>query len=294
MRNNWEMYLLLLLPLAYFIIFCYWPMYGVTLAFKSYNIMKGIAGSPWVGLKHFKLFFSSIFFVRVLKNTVGISLYSLVAGFPIPIILALMMNEVKNRSFKKFVQNISYAPYFISQVVMVGIIIMFLSPVDGIINIAIKALGQKPVKFMTEPGWFKHIYVWSGIWQGAGWGTVIYMAVLTGVDPQLIEAAVMDGASRMRRIWHINLPHVIPTAVIMLILSAGGIMNVGFEKVFLMQNMMNMESSDVIATYVYRLGLMQVKYDVATAVGLFNSVINAIMLIIVNTVSKRIGSATLW
>ena len=293
--SNWELYLLLLPPLAFFIIFCYWPMYGVLLAFKNFKVSLGIMGSPWVGLKHFQTFFNSIYFERVIKNTVGISLYSLVAGFPIPIILALMMNELRHKWFKKTVQTISYAPYFISQVVMVGMIIIFFSiSDDGLVNRAVQFFGHAPISFMTEPRYFHSIYVWTGIWQSAGWGTVIYMAVLSNVDAQLLEAAVIDGANKLQRILYINIPCIMPTAVLLFILSAGGIMSVGFEKIFLMQNALNMDASDVISSYVYRVGLQQIKYDFGTAIGLFNSVINMIMLVIVNEIAKRVNETSLW
>ena len=293
--KNWELYLLLLPPLAYFIIFCYWPMYGVVLAFKNFRIADGIMGSPWVGLKHFQTFFKSIYFERVIKNTVGISAYSLIAGFPIPIILALMMNELRSKWFKKTVQTISYAPYFISQVVMVGMIIIFFSPFDdGLVNKVVQLFGHAPIPFMTDPRYFHSIYVWTGVWQSAGWGTVIYMAVLSNVDAQLIEAAIIDGANKLQRILYINIPCILPTVVLLFILSAGGIMSVGFEKIFLMQNALNMDASDVISSYVYRVGLQQIKYDFGTAIGLFNSVINLIILVIVNEIAKRVNETSLW
>ncbi|WP_230986458.1 ABC transporter permease [Cohnella fermenti] len=294
MRPNLSLYLLILFPLSYFLIFCYWPMYGVQIAFKDFYAIKGITGSPWAGFKHFETFFHSIFFDRVVWNTVKISFYSILFGFPAPILLALLMNELKSRFFRKVVQNISYAPYFISQVVMVGILLVFLSPTNGLINKIVEFLGGNPIAFMMEPGWFQSIFVSSGIWQGTGWGTVIYMAVLAGVDHQQIEAAILDGANKWQRIWHISLPCIMPTAVILLILSSGSIMNVGFEKVFLMQNSSNMEASDVIATYVYRKGLLNIEYSFATAVGLFNSVINFVILVVVNAFARRAGSTSLW
>ncbi|GGD79957.1 ABC transporter permease [Paenibacillus nasutitermitis] len=293
-KPNLSLYVLISLPLAYFIIFCYWPIYGVQIAFKNFSAVQGIMGSPWVGFAHFQTFFDSIFFDRVVWNTVKISVFSIVLGFPAPIILALLINELKNRYFQKVVQNISYAPYFISQVVMVGILIVFLSPSTGLINQLTALFGWEPISFMQESGWFKTIFITSGIWQGTGWGTVIYMAVLAGVDHEQIEAAVLDGANKFQRIWYISLPYIMPTAVILFILSAGSIMNVGFEKVFLMQNSSNMEASDVISTFVYRKGLLNIEYSFATAVGLFNSLINFFILIAVNRFARRTGNMSLW
>lgn len=294
MLKNYELYLFVLPALAYFIIFCYVPMYGVQIAFKDFMASKGIWGSPWIGIKHFAYFFKSFQFWLLIKNTVGLALYSLAAGFPAPILLALMLNEVKNRTFKKIVQNITYAPHFISTVVMVGMIMAFLSPTNGVINELIKTLGGQPISFMTKASMFKSIYVWSGIWQGTGWGSIIYLAALSGIDPQLHEAAITDGATRLQRIWHINIPCIMPTVVTILILNCGSIMNVGFEKVFLMQNSINMEASDVISTYVYRMGLLNSQYSFSSAVGLFNSVVNFALLVIVNSIAKRLSETSLW
>lgn len=292
--SNWELYLFILPSLLYFIIFHYAPMYGVQIAFKDFIATKGIWGSSWVGMEHFERFFNSYYFWTLIKNTVGISLYSLAVGFPIPIILALMLNEVKDGLFKRTVQTVTYAPHFISTVVMVGMLLAFLSPSTGIINNLIKALGGQPVAFMQEPKWFKTIYVFSGAWQGAGWGSIIYLAALAGIDPQLHEAAIMDGANRIQRIWHINIPGILPTMIILLILNTGSIMSVGFEKVFLMQNPLNMETSDVISTYVYRSGLIQAQYSFSAAVGLFNSIINFALLILVNTIARHVSETSLW
>ena len=292
--NDWELYLLLLPPLIYFIIWSYVPMYGVLMAFKDFRISLGIWGSEWVGLLHFQRFFNSIHFERLMVNTVGISVYSLLAGFPLPIIFALMLNELKNKFFKKTVQTIAYAPFFISVVVMVGMITMFFSPLGGgIVNQIIVALGREPVPFLTDPRYFWHLFVWTGVWQGTGWGTVIYLAALAGVDTEQLEAATIDGASKLQRIWYITFPCILPTAIILLILSAGGIMNVSFERIFLMQNTLNMSRSDVIATHVYRVGLLDMRYDFAAAVGLFNSVINLFMLVLVNWIARRVSDTSL-
>ncbi|WP_420799721.1 ABC transporter permease [Paenibacillus mesophilus] len=294
MIRHWQLYVLIAPVMLYFIVFHYMPMYGVQIAFKDFIATKGIGGSPWVGFKHFERFFDSYFFWRLLKNTLGISLYELAVGFPIPILLALMINEVRHKGYKKFVQTVTYAPHFLSTVVLVGLVIMFLSPTSGIVNTIIKAFGGEPVFFMTKPEWFKTIYVLSGVWQQMGWSSIIYLAALAGIDPGLHEAAKVDGATRLQRIWHINLPGIMPTIVILLILNIGTLMGVGFEKVFLMQNSLNNESSDVISTYVYRSGLLGAQYSFASAVGLFNSVVNFILLLTVNRIAKAVNQASLW
>lgn len=293
-RNNWELYLLILPVIIWYIIFCYAPMYGVQIAFKNFMASKGIWGSPWIGFQHFERFFSSYYFERLIKNTLGISLYSLIVGFPIPIILALMVNELKNEKFKKAVQTITYAPHFLSTVVVVGMLFSFLDPQTGLVNVIRRGLGKEPVAYMLEPSMFKTIYVFSGVWQHMGWNSIIYIAALTGIDPQLHEAAIIDGANRIRRIWHINIPGIMPTIIILLILNMGNLMSVGFEKVFLMQNDINLEASDVISTYVYRSGILGAQYSFSTAVGLFNSVINFILLVIVNRISRIISETSLW
>lgn len=294
MKKSWQLYLVILLPVVYLIIFKYAPMYGVIIAFKNYIATKGILGSPWVGFKHFHYFFTSPLLFRLLYNTVSISLYSLLAGFPLPIILALSLNEVKNISFKKTVQMVTYAPYFISTVVMVSIMLQFLSPQIGIVNHIIKSLGGHATNFMGEPDYFKSLYVWSGVWQYTGYASIIYLAALTGIDPELHQAAIVDGATKLKRIWHIDIPGIMPTAVILLILNVGQIMNVGFEKVYLMQNNLNMVSSDVIATYVYRMGLLNSQFSYSTAVGLFNSVVNLVLLVLVNQAARKLGETSLW
>lgn len=294
LQRHWQLYLLIAPVLLYFIVFHYWPMYGVQIAFKNFIATKGIWASPWVGLKHFERFFDSYYFWRLIRNTLGISLYELAVGFPIPILLALMVNEVRHRSFKRFVQTVTYAPHFLSTVVIVGMLMMFLSPTNGIVNIIIRALGGESVFFMTKPEWFKSIYVLSGVWQQMGWSSIIYLAALAGIDPQLHEAARVDGASRLQRIWHVNLPGIRPTIVILLILNIGTIMGVGFEKVFLMQNSLNQESSDVISTYVYRSGILGAQYSFSAAVGLFNSLVNFILLLSVNRIARKVNQVSLW
>lgn len=294
--KSWQLYVLLLPSLVYLLIMCYSPMYGIIVAFKDYIPALGISESNWVGFDNFTRFFESYYFGMLLKNTLTISVYSLLVNMPIPIILALLINEVRNGWFKKSVQTISYAPYFVSVVVVVGMCFSFLNPDTGIINRLLSGIGLTPVAFMGEGGWFKTIYVLSGLWQGAGWWAIIYVATLSGVDESLHEAATIDGAGRLKRIIHINIPALIPTIVVILIMNVGNIMNVGFEKVYLMQNQMNIQASDIISTYTYRVGLgSSVKdFGFATAVGLFNSVVNLVLLFIANITSKKAGQESLW
>ncbi|MBO0994320.1 ABC transporter permease [Bacillus sp. SD088] len=293
-KRNWDLYLLVLPILIYFIVFKYIPMYGVQIAFKDFIVVEGITGSPWVGLEHLKRFFESFYFERLISNTLLIGVYELVVGFPIPIILAIMINEVRMRYYKSFVQTVTYAPHFLSTVVVVGMLFLFLSPSTGIINHIIAFFGGDPVAFMTKPEWFKTLYVFSGVWQHMGWSSIIYLAALAGVDPQLHEAAQMDGASKLRRIWHINLPSIKPTIIIMLILQCGSILGVGFEKVFLMQNDLNMNASDVISTHVYRKGIIGSQYSYSAAIGLFESVVNLIVLLSVNYIARKVNKVSLW
>lgn len=292
--RHWQWYLLLLLPLTWLVIFRYTPMIGIQIAFRDYRGGSIFAGD-WVGLKHFQNFFRSPASANVIGNTMGISLYNLVAGFPLPIILALLLNACVSVRLKKSVQMITYAPYFISTVVMVGILQQLVHPQFGIINNFMKMMGLGNImNIMADPGLFKSVFVWSGIWQFTGYSSIMYIAVLSGVDPTLHEAAVVDGATRLKRILYIDLPMIIPTATILLILNVGQIMNVGFEKVFLMQNTMNQSSSDVISTFVYRRGLEGAQFSFAAAVGLFNSVINMILLVIVNQIARKLGDTSLW
>jgi putative aldouronate transport system permease protein len=294
LRRNWDLYLLFLPVIAYYVIFHYVPMYGIQIAFKNFNAALGIWGSKWAGLEHFQRFFSGYFIGRLIFNTITLSLYGLAVGFFMPIVLALMLNEARNIVFRRTVQTVTYAPYFLSTVVMVGMLIAILSPNNGLINNIIRLFGGTPVNFMTEPDWFKSLYVFSGVWQNTGYESIIFLAALAGINPELHEAAQIDGASRLRRIWHINLPGILPTIVIMFILACGRIMSVGFEKVFLMQNAANQPSSDVISTYVYRVGVLGAQYSFSTAVGMFNSIVNFIMLAIANQVSKRATETSFW
>ncbi|WP_054956340.1 ABC transporter permease [Paenibacillus dakarensis] len=293
-RKNWELYLLISPVIAYFIIFDYLPMYGVQIAFKNFMAAKGIWASDWIGLDHFVRFFKSFYFEQIIFNTISISLYQLAIGFPFPLLLALLINEVGSQKFKRFTQTVTYAPHFLSTVVMVGLIMIFLSPQNGIINHLIDFFGGQRISFMIESEWFKSIYVFSGVWQGMGWSSIIYLAALAGIDPTLHEAARVDGASRLRRIWHINLPGILPTVVILLILNVGQVMSVGFEKIYLMQNDLNIESSEVISTYVYKQGIIGAQYSFSAAVGLFNSVINLVLLVTVNRIAKKVNETSLW
>ena len=290
----WQLYLCLLPAFIYIFIFCYVPMYGLQISFKDFIPGLGITGSPWVGAKHFIVFIKSIQFPILVRNTVLISIYSLLYGFPVPIILALMLHEVKNLIFKKLVQNATYIPYFISIVVMVAMIINFTSPTIGIINKLIVLFGGSPVDFMGKSSAFRTLYVSSGIWQSMGWNSIIYFAALAGVDPQLYEAAQIDGANRLQKIWHINLPGIAPTVIMLFILNCGQLLNVGFEKVFLMQNSLNLDVSEVISTYIYKVGLLNAKFSYTSAIGLFNTVINFSMLLIVNSLSKRFSDTNLF
>ncbi|WP_259392208.1 sugar ABC transporter permease [Paenibacillus thiaminolyticus] len=293
-KRNWQLYALITPVVIYYIIFHYLPMYGVQIAFKDFIASKGIWDSPWVGFKHFERFFSSYFFERLIVNALTISLYTLLVSFPIPILLALMLNEAKAEWFKKTVQTITYAPHFLSVVVVVGMLFIFLNPSMGIVNHLIVALGGEPIAFMTDANWFKTLYVLSDVWQTMGWSSIIYLAALSGVDLQLHEAATIDGASKLQRIWHINIPTIAPTIIILLILNLGTVMAVGFEKIFLMQNNLNLASSDVISTYVYRSGILDAQYSFSAAVGLFNSVVNFALLIIVNSIARRVSTTSLW
>jgi len=296
LKKDWQLIALVIPALVFIVVFSYAPMYGVQIAFRKYNAIGGISGSPWVGFNQFVKFFQSYQFTRVLRNTISLSVYGLLAGFPIPIMLALALNCCPFRKFTKTVQMTTYAPYFISVVVLVGMVMQFLSPKFGVVNNAIKALGGEEVLFMGVPRYFSSIYVWSGIWQGMGWSAVIYIAALSSIDPTLHEAAIVDGATRFKRVIHIDIPGLVPTIVILLILSAGQIMNVGFEKVYLMQNNMNLEFSEVISTYVYKVSLAagMPDFSYGAAIGLFNSAVNLALILGVNAVAKKYSGGGLF
>ncbi len=291
--KHWQLYALLALPVLYLIIFQYWPIYGVQIAFRNFNPVQGITGSPWVGMRFFIRFVESYDFWRTLQNTLFLSIYSLAVGFPFPIMLALGLNYVGKRWFKGMVQLVTYAPYFISTVVMVGIILQLLAPNSGLVNVMLQRLGFQQIPFMARPELFAHVYVWSGLWQTIGFSCVIYLAALSSVDPTIHEAATIDGASKLQRIWHIDLPELMPLAILLLILSLGGILSTGFEKIILMQNPLNLRSSEVIDTYVYRIGLASAvpNYSYAAAIGLFKSIIGLILVLAVDRFAKRMGQA---
>lgn len=293
-HRHWQLYLILIPGLLYFVVFKYIPMVNAVIAFKDYNVVAGIWGSPWVGFKHFEMFFSNPVFWPLLQNTLTLSLYALLVGFPIPIILAIALNEIRDGLFKRSVQMITYAPYFISTVVMVSMIMLFLAPRLGIINIGLQALGLPTTNLLGRPDAFASIYVWSGVWQNTGYAAIVYLAALSGIDPTLYEAAKVDGASRIQKILNIDLPGIMPVAVIILILSVGSLLAIGFEKVYLLQNPLNLSASEIIPTYVYKIGLLNANFSFATAVGLFNSVINMILLILVNAWAKRVSDFSLW
>lgn len=295
--QHWQLYLFLLVPLAYLIVFHYVPMAGVQIAFKKFKISQGIWGSPWVGLANFRRFFSSYYFGRVIRNTLSLSLFGLVAGFPMPILLALLLNAMPSARYRKTVQMVLYVPHFISTVVMVGMLLQFLNPLTGFVGTMGRLLGvTNPVNLMGKPSAFRYVYVLSGIWQNMGWSSIIYMSALSSSDIQIHEAMQIDGANRFQRVLHADFPCVLPTAIILLILNAGSIMNIGYEKVYLMQNNMNLSASEVISTHVFKVGLQGATADYAygAAVGLFNSVINFALLVVINWISRRVSATSLW
>ena len=294
LAQSWQLYVLLLPAVAYLIIFHYIPLYGVQIAFRDYRPRNGFLGSTWVGLKHFKYFLHSPQFPQLMRNTVLLSLYSLIFTFPLPILLALLLNECGSVGYKKFVQNVTYAPHFISTVVLCGMVIAFTAPDTGIINSLVVLLGGKSVDYMTQESSWRAIYVISDIWKNTGWSSIIYLAALSGIDPQLHESAQIDGASRLQRVWHINLPGILPTAVILLIMNCGSLMSIGFEKAFLLMNDLNRAAAEIISTFVYQRGLIDRNYSSAAAIGLFNSAINLVLLLGVNTIARRISDTSLW
>lgn len=293
-RKDWQLIIMCLLPIIYFIVFHYLPMYGVQIAFKDFYASKGIWGSEWVGLKYFKRFFDSYQFWPLIKNTLSLSFLQIIVGFPIPIILAILLNQVKNLKFKKFVQTVTYCPHFISIVVLTGMLYIFLSPRTGLINNLITSLGGEPKFFLGEPSWFRTIFVLSGVWQNAGWNAIIYIAALTGISPDLYEAAKMDGANKWQIIRYIDIPGLMPTITMMLIMEMGKVMNIGFQKAYLMQNGLNISSSEIIPTYIYKIGLIDAQYSYSAAISLFNNVINIILLVTVNKIAQKTSENSLW
>lgn len=291
--SQWQLYVLILPAVIYLILFCYVPMYGVQIAFRDFRISKGIMGSNWVGLKHFIAFIKYPNFSKIMINTLRISLYSF-ATFPLSIILALMLNEVDNRKYKKVVQMITYAPYFISTVVVCSMLTLFLNRNNGLLNNIIALCGGERIAFLENPKYFATIYVWSDVWSGIGWGTIIYLSALSGVSPDLVEAARIDGASRFQIVLHVDIPTILPTIIITLIMRCGSILSVGFDKAYLLQNPLNLDASQVISTYVYELGLQSGRFSYSSAIGLFNTVINVVLLFIVNAISKKVADISLW
>lgn len=293
-KRCWQLYVLLFPTVLYFLIFNYVPMGGLQIAFRDYKFSQGMFGSTWVGFKHFTTFFESPQFSTLLINTLKLSAYGMFFSFPFPIILALLLNESKSMKLKKAVQSLTYAPYFISTVVLVSMVSLFLSPSSGMINKVIELFGGESYDFMGSASAFRPIYIISGIWQGTGWSSIIYIAALAGIDPQLYEAAEIDGANRLQKLWHINLPGIIPTAVIVFIMNCGFIMSTGFEKAYLMQNSLNQTTSEIIATYVYKTGILRSLYSYTTAIGLFNSLINLVLLLLVNYICKKLADVSLF
>ncbi len=292
--RNYELYLFLLPAVIWYIIFCYAPMYGIRIAFTDYKTGMSIAEAPWVGLEKFTTFFESKMFSRSIINTVLLSVYQLAAGFLPPIFFALLLNQVRSGPFKKLVQNVSYMPNFISTVVLVGMLNAFLSTQSGIVNQLIVKMGGSAKAFLTKAKYFRGVYVLSGVWQGTGWGAIVYLAALSGVNPEYYEAATIDGASRMQKIWHVDIPSILPTIIILLILNVGNILSVGFEKALLMQQGSNLKTSEIISTYVYKVGLVNADYASSTAIGLMNSVVNFVMLVVTNFIAKRVSGTGLW
>lgn len=293
LKNKWQLYLLLIPALTYVIIFNYIPIYGLQIAFKDYRTGLGIWGSKWVGLKHFERFITYPNFWMIIRNTLTLSLYSL-ATFPCAVIFALLLNEIQSVRYKKTVQMLSYMPHFFSTVVVCGIIVLFFDRGTGIVNKLLDSIGLKRVAFLSEPKLFPSIYVWSGVWQNIGWNSIIYIAALSGVSPELIEASIIDGANRYHVIWYINIPTIMPTVITLLILSCGSLLSVGFEKVYLLQNALNLEASEIISTYTYQIGLVGGQFSYSSAIGLFNNIVNVTLLSIVNVVSKKLSGTSIW
>ena len=294
LRRDRQLVFMLIPVVIFFAVFSYYPLYGILIAFKDYSISRGILGSPWAGLRYFRQFFSSPYFGRLLRNTVLISVYSLLWGFPIPILFALLLNEFKDGKFKRVIQTVSYLPHFISLVVICGILIDIFSPQGGVVNSLLYSLTGKRINFFGEPEWFRTMYVGSGVWQEFGWNSIIYLAAITGINPDLYEAARIDGAGRLRQIWHVTLPGIKPTILTLLILNLGNIMSVGYEKIILLYSPTTYETADVISIYVYRTGLLSQQYSYAGAVGLFNSAINIAILVLCNFAGKKLFGVGIW
>ena len=293
-KREWQIYAMLLPTIIWFLVFLYKPMYGLQIAFKDYSIFRGVAASPWVGWDHFQTLFSNDQFIRAVRNTITISFYNLLFGFPAPIILALMFNEILHATYKRTAQTIVYLPHFISSVIIAGIVITAFSPTAGIINTIIGWFGFDPIYFLTKPEWFRPIFVGTGIWQEAGFGSIVFLAAIAGVNPSLYESAVVDGANRWQMMWKITIPSILPTILIMLIIRIGNIMEVSFELVILLYLPSTYETADVVNTWVYRQGLQSGQYDLAAAAGLFNAVVAFVLVMTANTLSRRFSRTSLW
>jgi putative aldouronate transport system permease protein len=294
LKREWQLYVMLLPTILWLLIFLYKPMYGLQIAFKDYSLFRGVAGSPWIGFEHFETLFNNDQFLRALKNTIIMSFYGLVFGFPVPIALALMFNEVMNQTFKKTAQTIVYLPHFISSVIIAGIVITAFSPSAGIVNTVLGWFGAEPVYFLTKPEWFRPIFVGTGIWQEAGFQSIVYLAAIAGVSPTLYESAVVDGASRWQMMWKITIPLIMPTIIIMFIIRIGNILEVSFEMIVLLYQPATYETADVVNTFIYRQGLQGGQYDFAAAAGLFNAVVAFVLVMTANTISKRYSRTSLW
>lgn len=292
--KNYELYLFLLPAMIILFCFNYIPIYGVQIAFRDFKPVKGIWGSNWVGLENFIRFFHSPQFSSIMKNTLLLSFYEIIVSFPIPIMIALLLNQLRHNKFKKVYQVVTYLPHFISTVVLVGVMKIILSPSVGLIGAICSAVNVEAPNLLGIPSAFRSLYVWSGVWQNAGWDSIIYIAALAGIDPSLYEAASVDGATKWKKIIHIDIPCIIPTCIIMLILRIGGIMNIGFEKVYLLQNSLNLSVSEIIATYTYRMGILKTQYSLSSAIGLFNTIVNIILLVAANKIAKKLSSESLW
>jgi len=293
-KNEWQLYIMLAPAIIWFLLFLYKPMYGLQIAFKDYSIFLGVKESPWVGWEHFQTLFSNDQFIRAFMNTVKISALNLLFGFPAPIILALLFNEIINATYKKTAQTIVYLPHFISSVIIAGIITTAFAPTAGIVNTMLGWFGLDSIYFLTRPEWFRPIFVGAGIWQEAGFGSIVFLAAIAGVSPSLYESAVVDGASRWQMIWKITLPSILPTIIIMLIIRIGNIMEVSFEMIILLYQPSTYSTADVVNTWVYRQGLQSGQYDIAAAAGLFNAVVAFVLVMLANTLARRYGRTSLW
>lgn len=293
LRNRW-LYILFAPVLIWYIVFAYWPMYGLVIAFKDYNIVKGMSASEWVGFKNYESFFRDPYFYRLLRNTIVLNVYGLVFGFPVPIVLALLFNEVRKAAFKRITQTITYLPYFISAVVVCGLVIQFLSPSTGVVNAILNKLGLESIYFMQDPAYFRTVYVTMSIWQSAGFSAIIYMAALAGISPELYEAARIDGAGRWKQLVYITFPALVPTAIMLVILNMGGMLQSDYEKIILLANPTVYETADVLNTYVYRKGLLETNFSYATAVGLFQGIVGFVLVVTANKISRRVSETSLW